>query len=561
MSANAELLWLLAEELILIGLPAALGALLAARLGVRSVPILLAVALAASGCSAMLAFWAYYLDQVIGQTVSFLLAMGSVLGIVWCWRLGLDRGLLRLLTPPLALWALASAFVLFLGYLHGVGPEPLITATTRFSHQLPTDNEIPWYFGEYFYAHGHHGKPPPFADWLSSDRPPLQIGYALGVHPFGWDADKLQYEVMGVVVQQLWVVGMWALLCAARLRPFARGLAILVAMVSDIAILHGFFVWPKLIAAAFVLAALALVLSEDWRRLRHNPWVAALLAALCALAILAHGSSAFCIIPLLGLAALRGMPDWRWLGIAALVGVALLAPWSAYQRYADPPGDRLIKWQLGGSLAIDGRGSLETIVDGYRDAGVGGTLSNKWDNVAQVIGIGGAGGEVAPAVRDAVDELTSGHFGRAIAALRIPRFFGVLPFLGILLLGPLAMLFARVRGRPDGPEWRFAVTGLAFCVVSLLFWVAVIFGSPDSTATIHVGSLAVPLLAAVACVVGAYACYPRFGVGLAALNGLFVLALYVPSLTPPAASAYSPVAALLAAAALVGFGWIALRSD
>lgn len=557
MSANPELLWLLAEQLVLIGLPAVLGAFLAARAGVRSLPILLAVALAVSGSAAMLIFWSYYVEQVVGQSVSFLVVFGSALGIAWCWRLGLDRELLRQLAVPLCLWVAASAFVLFLGFFHGIGDEPLIMATTRFSHPLPTDNEIPWFFSEFFYAHGHHGKPPPFADWLSSDRPPLQIGYALGIHPFGWDVRKLHYEAMGVVVQQLWVLGMWALLCAARLRPFARGLAMVVAMVSDIAILHGFFVWPKLIAAAFVLAALAMVISDEWPRLQRSPYAAALFAALCSLAMLSHGSSAFCLIPLLGFAAFRGMPSWRWLAVAVLVGVTLLAPWSAYQRYADPPGDRLLKWQLGGSLEIDDRGALQTIADGYSEAGLGGALEDKWANVTQIVGAG----EVEKAVREAADEVEAGHFGRAEAALREPRFYGLLPFLGFLLLGPLAMAFARVRGRPQGPEWRFALTALAFCAVSTLVWVLLMFGNAGSTTTIHVGSLVVPLLAAVACVIGAYACYPRFGIALAGLNALFVLALYVPSLAPPPGSSYSPIAALLAAVGLAGFGWVALRSD
>ncbi len=87
------------------------------------------------------------------------------------------------------------------------------------------------------------------------------------------------------------------------------------------------------------------------------------------------------------------------------------------------------------------------------------------------------------------------------------------------------------------------------------------FGGPGSGTTIHVGSLVVPLLAACGCVVGAYACDCRLGVGLAALNALFVLVLFVPALSPPPGSSYSPIAALAAAAALAGFGWVALRSD
>jgi hypothetical protein len=549
------MLWMLLEHLVLTALPAALAVFLAMRRGLRSVPLLLAIALAASGIAAMLAFWAYYADPTIGQATAFLIVLGSIQGIVLSRPDRLDRGVLRELAVPAALWALGSAFVLLLGFLHGGTDQPLAMATTRFSHQLPTDNEIPRFFADWYFHHGHSGTPPPFADWLSSDRPPLQVGYVLAQRPFGWDDAGLHYQVLGVVVQQLWIVGIWALLCAARLRPLARGLAIFAAMVSDIAIVHGFFVWPKLIAAAFVLGALAMVLSEDWPRLRRSPYAAVLFASLCALAMLAHGASAFGLIPLLIIGALRGLPSWRWLGIAALVGVVLLGPWSAYQRFADPPGNRLLKWQIGGSLAIDERGTLATIADGYRDAGLDGTLQNKWGNVTKLVGQK----EVEGAVRAASDDIGEGHWGLALASLRLPRFFSLLPLLGMLLVAPIAMLFARARGRPDGPEWRFALISFAFCGLACAIWALLMFGEPDSSTTIHVGSLAVPLLAICACVVGAYAVSSRLAIVLVGLNALLVLVLYTPALSPPPGTSYSPVAALLAAASLVGFGLVAFR--
>jgi len=554
-SASAELLWMLAVHLLLTALPGALGIFVAVRRGLRSVPLLLAVGLTASGLTAMLAFWAFYLDPTIGQVTAFLIVLGSIQGIVLCRPDRLDRGLLRELAVPAALWALASAFVVYLGFLHGGTDQPLVLATTRFSHPLPTDNEIPRFFADWYYHHGHHGPPPPFGDWLSSDRPPLQVGYVLAQRPFGWDESGLHYEVLGAVVQQLWIVGMWAVLCAARLRPLARGLAIFAAIVSDVAIVNGFFVWPKLIAAAFVLAALAMVLSAEWSTLRRNPYVAALFAALCGLAMLAHGASAFGIVPLLIFAALRGLPSWRWLGIAVLVGIVLLAPWSAYQRYADPPGNRLIKWQLGGSLEIDERGALETIIDGYREAGFSGTLENKWGNVTRIVGQK----DVEGAVGEAGDEIGAGHIGNAITALRLPRFFDLLPFLGILLVGPAAMLLARARGRPSGPEWRFALLSFAFCALACAIWALLMFGEPDSSTLLHVGTFAVPLLAACACVVGSYAVHPRLAIVLVAVNALFVLILYVPALTPPPQTSYSPWAALLAAASLAGIGVVSFR--
>lgn len=238
-----------------------------------------------------------------------------------------------------------------------------------------------------------------------------------------------------------------------------------------------------------------------------------------------------------------------------MVGLALLTPWSAYQRFADPPGDRLLKWQLGGSLEIDERGALGTIIDGYRAAGFDGTLANKWGNVTRMVGQR----DMEGAIRVASDEIGAGHYGRALSALRLPRFFSLLPFLGILLFAPVAMLFARVRGRPDGPEWRFALASFAFCGLASAFWALLMFDEPDSSTMIHVGSLVVPLLAVCGCVVGMYAVFPRLAIGLVGLNVLIVLLLYAPALSPPPGTGYSTAAALLAAFSLAGFALVAFR--
>jgi len=556
MSANAELAWMLLAHLALTGLPGVAAALLAARRGIRADYLLLAIALATSGCAALLSFWAFYAGPTFGQSLAYLVVFGAVALIVWCWREGIDRELLAPLTVPLALWALASAFLLFLGFLHGGSDEPLATAANRFSHPLPGDAEIPLFFSDWFWAHGHSGTIPPYADWLSSDRPPLQIGYVLAQRPFGWDGNALHYEVLGVVIQQLWVVAMWAVLGAARLRPALRGLAIFAALVFDVAIVHGFFVWPKLLAAAFALAALALVLAPEWERWRRDPWVGGLFAALCALSYLSHGGTIFLLLPLLGLAALRGLPSWRWVGVAVGVGIVLLGSWSAYQRFVDPPGDRLVKWQIGGSLEIDDRGALETIVDSYSDAGFGDALNNKWENVRDIVGYE----ETRTTIDAVVDDLSAGDLEEALKAVRSLRFFSLLPLLGLLLLGPVAMAIRRIsRGRQEGPEWTFALTALGLSLAACVVWALLLFGSVDSRAVVHQGALAVPLLAACGCVAGAWAVSRRFAIGLVAANALLVLALYVPAPTPPGGGSYSPVAALLAAAALGGIGWLTLR--
>jgi hypothetical protein len=553
-----DVLWRLVVHVALTCLPLVAAMVAAVRRGLRDVPLLLALGLAASGTTAMIVFWAFWVDPRLGRITAYGLVVVALLGIALCRPHRLDRDLLARLAVPLALWTLGSMFILFLGFLHGGTELPLATASARFSHQLPGDNEIPAYFAAWFYDHGHSPMPPPpYGDWLSSDRPPLQMGYVLAQRPFGWDVTGLHYQVLGVVVQQLWVVAMWAVLVAARVRPLGRGLAMVAVMVSDIAIVHGFFVWPKLIAAACVLAALAMVLSEDWPRWRRSAPGLALFAALCALSMLAHGASAFALVPLLVFAGLRGLPAWRPLLAAVLAAVALLGPWTAYQTWVDPPGDRLVKWQLGGSLAIDDRGAVETIVDSYRAAGWDGTLAYKKGNVTGML----HEAETDAAVSTAVDLVGDGQWRDAIGTLRLPRFFWLLPNLGLLLLGAVAMLVGRVRRRVGDTDWRFAAVSLGLCVAIAAVWALLMFGTPESATVIHQGSLALPVLAIGALVVGAYSAFPRFAVALTAVNALFVLLLYVPALSPPAGSSSSVLAGVLAAVGLAGFCWVALRAD
>lgn len=556
MRANGELIAGLIAHLTLLAAPAIAAAVVATRQGIKSVPVALGIALVASGASAFLAFWAYYADPLVGQTWDYLLLGGSIGVVVWIWREGeIEWRQLRPLAPPLALWVLGCCFVAFLGFLHGGTHDAVPISALRFSGQLPSDNDIPRYFGEWFATHGHQNPPPVYPpDWLMSDRPPLQVGYVLSQRGFMPTEQGLHYELLCIGVQGFWIVGMWAVLVAARLRPLTRGLAMFAAMVSDIAILHGFFVWPKLIAAAFLLAALAIVISPGWTESRRDLRIAGLVGALLALAMLSHGSSVFGVVPLALLALWRGLPDWRWVGVAAVALLALMVPWMAYQHYADPPGNRLLKWQLGGDIALDSKGTLEAIEDGYSEAGWDGTLENKEDNFGEIVGW--PRGKTS--FEEAVDGVEEGKLGETVAAIRGARFFCLLPFLGIFLIAPFAMLFGRRRAGRNEDEWRFALLCFAFFGIACLVWGLLLFGTPDSRATIHVGSLAVPLLGVVGCVAGLRSLFPRLAAAVVGINVLFVLLVYTPSLTPPLGSSYSPITAFLALLSLAGIALVTL---
>lgn len=555
--SNPQLFLALVLHLALTGLPLVAAALLAARLGVRSVPVLLATGLAATGVLAMLAFWAYYGDRTLGETVSYLILFGSVALIVGSLRGGrIERGLLRQLGVPLGLWALGAVFLVFFGFLYGGADEPIKVAANRFSGPLPADNLLPAYLVEWFYLHGHSGHPlfPP--DWLASDRPPLQVGYLLAQKPFEVFHPEANYQVAAVVLQQLWIVGLWALLLAARVGRVTRGLVLVTVLVSDLALLNGFFVWPKLLPAAMLLAAAALTITPLWGELRRSYWAAALIGTLLAVAMMGHGSSVFGIIPLAVLVAWRGLPSRRWIGIVALVGIVVVAPWSAYQKYGEPPGNRLLKWSLAGVPEIDDRGTVETIADSYREVGLGGAIHNKGQNYVTMLG----GGPAWEALERAEDYVGSGDLEGAVREVRLILFFNFFPALGLLLVAPFAMLAARRRGRARPEEWSFALACWAMVGIGCLAWGLLAFGDLPSRTVLHVCSYLLPILAFAGAVAGLRAVFPRFAVYYAAVAATLMFALYVPYLEPYPGTGFSLSAALLATLALVAFGAVAFSA-
>ena len=556
--SDLGILGLLALHLVVLALPGVAAALFAARRGARSVPILLALALAATGVAATLSFWLYFAGPTFRETWGFALVIGSVATIVASLRGGrIPAALLGELATPLVLWALGSAFLVFLGFLHGGGAGSALTmSTTRFSGALPSDNEIPHFFAEWFFAHGHGGTVPAYsAGWLFSDRPPLQVGYALAQRNLGPDpGSALNYQLIGVAAQQLWIVGLWALLGAARVRTVTRALVMATVLVSGVAIVNGFFVWPKLLPAAMVLAAAALVLAPEWTTWRRDPRIGALVAALLGLAMLGHGSSVFAVVPLALVAALRGLPSWRWLAVALAAGLVLMAPWSAYQKYGDPPGNRLTKWMLAGETGTggefserEGRGptleggheptaafqresALGAIGDAYGRVGLGGALHDKAENFLEMAG----GGPVWSSASAAADALGEGRVGVAVREVRGFAFYGLLPSLGLLALAPLIMLAARRRPGRDEREWRFALLLYFVFAVAAVIWGALLFGNSPARAYLQSGTYVLPILGLAAGVVGLRAVLPRFANWYAALAAALSLALYVPALTPPA---------------------------
>jgi hypothetical protein len=249
--------------------------------------------------------------------------------------------------------------------------DPCDLAAHRFN-DLPIDNSLPVIFADRLQEGARSrqlfGDGP--NDWLSSDRPPLQVGIILTTRVLlrhrGLSRD---YDAFGASLwfQLFWIPALWALLRTLGASVRQTAIVITITLFTGFSLLYSLYTWPKFGAAAFVLGGISILLSKSFPSAVYR-WAFA--AMMLALGNLSHGGTAFA---LLGLALIVFIPQYRpsllALTGAVVVFAALNGPWIAYQKFFDPPGNRLLKMHLAGVNDVDSRGLSTTLVERYRSVG------------------------------------------------------------------------------------------------------------------------------------------------------------------------------------------------
>lgn len=338
-----------------------------------------------------------------------------------------------------------------------------------------------------------------------------------------------------MLLQCLSVLALWAFLQCLGLSPGARGAVFAAVFFSNLFILHSFFVWPKLLAAAFCFAPAAYILGARFNEVRNNIAIGALCGLSAALAMLSHGGSAFALAGV-GLSALflRRMPGFRFLMVAALVFAVVYGPWMAYQKFIDPPGDRLVKWHLGGVIDIDERSPAQTIVQEYKKKGAARAALDKLKNMRVLFGkptmyVQDISQMAGYFFNDSPEGLLAYH--RAATRVKWQYFFFFFIAMGVYALWPLAVVFASFAARTESNArllqqaqelWMATFLGL-------LVWCLLMF-IPHST-LIHQGSLFLLMLAMCGAALLYYRLSPILAWGAAVLQMLIHIILYLPPYT------------------------------
>ena len=182
----------------------------------------------------------------------------------------------------------------------------------------------------------------------------------------------------------------------------------------------------------------------------------------------------------------------------------MLGPWAAYQKFYDPPGDRLLKWHLAGAVDVDDRSFTTALKDAYTNL----TWSQWWDAKKTNLGV-----------------ITDGNFAN-IANLftskssqwRSDDFFHLVRSLGSLNFAWLLCPLVLGMRKPDPAVRRLGTAMLLWLGATVLLWILLMY-LPGST-LLHQGSYTVMVLACVLPVAGLIR-FPIFVAPVITWHGLY----------------------------------------
>jgi hypothetical protein len=422
---------------------------------------LLPVCLIFSALTGYCTFWLYVFDHRLGK-------LASALYLIICFRELYRWGIafrqhkswikpalrLDVLNPLMLMILVAAAYYCALNMFQLNPPNYVYTAANRFM-ELPPDNDIPLIFANRLWW--NMDPRPIFSDWLSSDRPPLLTGIVLNQRILnflpGAHFDR-HYQIIASLVQCWWVPAVWILCRRACLSLRNSRWVILACFLSGFFFLNSVFVWPKLQAAALLLFAFAFLLRPIMGKQRLSCARACAAAAAAMLGFLSHGGVAFSILALGGICIPMVLRNGRSIVAACVVAGVLYLPWLAYQKFYNPPGNRLLKWHLAGvRVPNDPRGVLQTVRDEYGKLTFESWLQGKRENLWELVRL---------------------PESATVRSWRASEFFGLIPALGVLNMGLLIYLLHFLRRRKMR---AMAVLShmFALAALGLLVWFLIMF--------------------------------------------------------------------------------------
>jgi len=281
----------------------------------------------------------------------------------------------------------------------------------------------------------------------------------------------------------MWVVPIWGLVNSLLVDRRAGIVVFAFCLFSGFFLVHTFYVWPKLLAASYFLLALWALGYSQGRISIATPMNAGIAGAAIGLALLSHGGVVFSVIALGIILLAKGkFPPLPSVFSCILMLSLFLLPWTIYQKFYDPPGDRLLKWHLAGVRELDSRPFSQLLREAYTKPGTPVIIQNKIQNVRTLLGPSPWG-----ILRSGLNRASWAKF---VSWYKAGIFFHFFQTLGLLNLGFLAFLWVRISPTRGGFQRLVPPIQslLLLPFLSVGVWCLLMY-LPGST-LIHQGSLA-----------------------------------------------------------------------
>ena len=431
-------------------------------LGERCAPrVRAALALALFGLVGYAAFFAFQANAVLGTLMSALLFGAGFWGFARLFA-GTGTGAkapgAARFIGLLSLWLGVALMVVAVHGLVDTNAGSWSPNARVSPARWSSDNQLPIRIGQML-ANGNMQDTAWMGPWSVADRPPLAYGWhamvtkVFGSHLLPADGAYLGHRyswAMGVLLNTLWAPLVF--LIARRASGSARmGVAIVAAcLFSPFVLFNAGFIWPKLLAGTFGLAAAWLLFDagrSPRRPLREDTAGFVTAALLSALALQSHGGAMFALPPMIALALyFRGLPTTRAMLMSALVVVAILLPWMVYQRWLDPPANALIKFAFAGTFGF-----------GEEDMGIGETIRRAYASQTPSTWLAAKVNALGVIALGRGNQCGLGESGGVLSVLdawRARDFYYVLPSMALLATGAVvARLLPQTRTVAASAPW------------------------------------------------------------------------------------------------------------
>jgi hypothetical protein len=311
----------------------------------------------AVGFFGIASFFIFYANRNFGIALSLSLLLLAFAQGVFLLKHGCTKIILQAnsLLLPVSSFAL---FVIIVGYYPYADNADWIIPANRWLN-LPIDNWIPKIFADQVWEGRIHI--PMLGDWLSSDRPPLQTGMYLIFYPLA-PANGFLYQALGSILQAMVFIPIALILRSVGLSKLVS-FGVFIIGLSSLMVVHTLFVWPKLLSSAYLLILYLVTLTPFRDRMSPLSVNSLIIGSSAAFAMLSHGGAIFALFAIALIYVLRqsyqvfnirNLKQFIINHIAPLaIFVTIYTPWFLYQRFVDPPGDRLAKWHIAGMIEVN----------------------------------------------------------------------------------------------------------------------------------------------------------------------------------------------------------------